>query len=151
MDRHLFGTYTTLQKERRVRYSTSLKNEYFSLQAWGSQYHKDKQLVWSSSRWYWKSRRAKRSTFHHALPDLPHSPSVWILTLCCSQQGKLGKLGHYRSTRFDEWCIIQIQDPARRQVMGHQRPHEGKDVGSKNDDWEAHKTTWFEGICKTIR
>ena len=31
--------------------------------------------------------------FNHALPDLPHSPSVWISTLRCSQQVKLGKGG----------------------------------------------------------
>ena len=47
---------------------------------------------------------------------------------------KLGIGGHYKSTSFDELCRIQIQDPTRIQVTGHQQPHEGEDSGSNNGD-----------------
>ena len=63
--------------------------------------------------------------FNHAVLDLTHSPSVRIPTFCSSQQGNLGKGGHYGSTRSDERCKIQVQEPTGRQVMDPKKAYEG--------------------------
>ena len=72
-----------------------------------------------------KRPEEKTIKFNHAVLDLTHSPSVQIPTFRRSQQGNLGKGGHYGSTCSDERCRIQIQEPTGRQVMGHKRSHEG--------------------------
>ena len=125
MDRHSFGTCITLQKERRAQSSTSSEKWIYFALSMRVTIPRRSTIGLKLVKMILKNPEGKTINFNHAFPDLHYIPSDWSLTLRSSQQGKLGKGGHYGSTRFDEWCRIQIQEPARRQFMGHQRPHEG--------------------------
>ena len=47
--------------------------------------------------------------------------------------------------------VLMNDSESRRQVMGHELPHEGKDDGSNNGDWGPHQANEYKGKCKTIK